>query len=147
MILITDIEDRLLRACKTLRAVPDPHRKFQSIQSPWPETVRNPEDAYGYNDQIMPRFRPSPADVSDMLVALAWARALDKKEFKLIWWRSFDDGNGHPTSFFQIGLRLGRSKDTARNRYKDAIIKCWHEANTVAFLNECSTQTAMMLHG
>lgn len=139
MISITEIEDRLLRACKTLRAVPDPHSKFQHLASQWPEVLRLPEDAYGYTEQATPRFRPSPADVGDMLTALAWARALDKREFKLVWSRSL----GY--SFFQIGLRIGKSKWTAEDRYKDAMLKCWHEANTLAFMKECSGHASMVI--
>lgn len=141
MILITDIEDRLLRACETLRAVPDPDKKFQWLNSQWPEVVRSVEDAYGYNDAPMPRFRPSPADVSDMLVALGWARPLDKKEFRLIWWRSFR------MSFKHIGFRIYKSDETARRYYKDALIKCWHQANTNEFMAECGQLANAVFHG
>jgi hypothetical protein len=123
-LLITEVERRILRACKTLRAVPDHEAKFMKIYSPWPEIKRAVEDAYGYTEATMPKFRPSPADVSDMLTALSWARAIEKREFKLVWWRSFD------ISFKHIGLRIGRSDEMARLRYKDAILKIWCVANS-----------------
>lgn len=123
-LLITDVEDRLLRACKTLRALPDKERKYQSIGNAWPDFVREVEEAYGYSDSIMPRFRPNPRDVSDCLVALRWVSGMEKREFKLVWWRSFG------VSFKHIAIRLGRSDETARLRYKDVILRAWHAANS-----------------
>lgn len=122
-ITVREVERRILRACQTLRAMPDPDRRFQWIGAAWPEVVRSAEDAYGYTDEVMPKFRPSPADVSDYLNALAWARVLNWREFKLIWWRSFD------VSFRHIGLRIHKSDETARRQYRDALLGIWHEAN------------------
>lgn len=121
-----NIERRLLRACKTLRALPDPERKYQQIHNCWPDTVRSVEDAYGYTDISFPRFKPSPADVSDMLIALAWVRGLEHDEFKLIWWRSFD------VSYRHMGNKLHRSDEFARYKYRDAMLKVWHAANRSA---------------
>lgn len=123
MITVADVERRMLRACRTLRAVPDPDRKFQWIGCVWPEVIRTVEESYGYTDEVMPRFRPTPADVSDYLTALGWARVVEWKDFKLIWWRSFE------VSFKQIGMRIGRSDETARRWYRDCILRVWHEAN------------------
>ena len=122
-LLVADVENRMLRACKTIRAIPDPDRRYQSMHNCWPEVRRNAADAYGYDQATLPRFRPSPSDVSDCLTALAWARAIPKREFKLILWRSFG------LSFRHIGIRLGRSDETARLRYRDAILRIWQEAN------------------
>lgn len=119
---VADVERRMLRACMTLRALPDKERKFQTLANSWPDTVREVSEAYGYADEIMPRFRPKPSDVSDCLTALAWARGMPKRVFKLIWWRSFG------VSFRHIGIRLGRSDETARMRYRDAILSAWYEA-------------------
>lgn len=124
-ILITDVERRVVRAFKTLRALPDPDRRFGSGSS-WPEVLQSHEDAYGYTEVAMPRFRPTHFDVGDMLTALDWVRGLSKSDCKLVWWRSFD------VSFKQIGLRLGRSDETARRRYKDVMIQIWIEANRLA---------------
>lgn len=121
LLLITEVERRVIRACKTLRAVPD--RSFEATKSAWPEVLQVHEEAYGYTEVAMPKFRPKPFDVGDMLVALDWVRVLSKKEFKIIWWRSFD------VSFRQIGIRLHRSDETARRQYKDIMLRVWHEAN------------------
>lgn len=124
---IIDVERRITRAFKTLRALPDPDRRFGSGSS-WPEVLQSHEDAYGYTEVAMPRFRPTHFDVGDMLTALDWVRCLTKSDRKLVWWRSFD------VSFKQIGLRLGRSDETARRRYRDVMIQIWIEANRLAAL-------------
>lgn len=120
---IREIERRILRACQTIRALPDPERKFFAMHNSWPEAVREAEEAYGYTEVSMPRFRPTPADVSDCLVALSWARGISKRAWRLVWWRSFG------CSFRQIGRRLGRSDETARRHYKDAVLGMWAEAS------------------
>lgn len=123
MINIIDVERRFLRSCKTLRAVPDRERRFHQVESCWPEFVRDAAEAYGYTEATMPRFRPTPYDVSDMLTALAWARPLQDHEFRMAWWRSFD------LSFGQISRRIGRSDETARRHYRDVMVKLWTSAN------------------
>ena len=134
-LLITEVESRIRRACKTLRAIPDREARFHTLHNCWPDILQSAEDAYGYTDAIPPRFRPTPADVSDMLIALAWARAVDKRDFRLVWWRSFD------ISFKHIGIRIGRSDETARCWYKDAILRIWHEANSQAASNRSGAGT------
>lgn len=121
LLIITDVERRLMRAFKTLRVLPD--RDFVNRKSVWPEVLQSHEDAYGYTEVAMPRFRPTPFDVGDMLNALDWVRGLSKNDCRLLWWRSFD------VSFRQIGIRLGRSDETARRRYRDIMIQVWHSAN------------------
>jgi hypothetical protein len=120
---IPEIERRIMRACKTIRALPDRDKRFHVVESWWPEVVRSAEEAYGYTEAAMPKFRPTPYDVSDVLNALAWARGLEKREWRMVWWRSFD------LSFRQIGRRIGRSDETARRQYRDVIIKLWGSAN------------------
>lgn len=126
---IREVERRIRRACKTLHALPDPDSKFRWIGSAWPEVVQSSADAYGYTEETMPRFRPTPADVSDYLVALSWARGIPWSEFRLVWWRSFD------ISFRHIGLRIHRSDETARNRYHDVIARIWYEADNQSARN------------
>ncbi len=120
---VPEVETRILRACKTIRVLPDPERKFQTYHSLWPEILRDAAEAYGYADIKVPKWRPQPADVSDCLTALSWARGMDRKEFKLIWWRSFE------LSFGQMAARLGRSDETARNWYRQARLRVWQAAN------------------
>jgi hypothetical protein len=122
-ILITEIEERIRRACKTIRALPDRERRFLKVESGWPDYVRDAAEAYGYNEADGPRFRPTPADVGDCLTALAWARGINKQEFRLVWLRS------HDLSFGTIGRILGKSDETARRYYRDVMVKLWGIAN------------------
>jgi len=87
--------------------------------------LQSTEDAYGYTEAALPKFRPGPEAVSDMLPALSWARGIDKPDWRLIWWRSFG------TSFRIIGFRISRSDETARRWYKDVMLKVWWNANNL----------------
>lgn len=125
-ITIDKVERRFLRACKTIRALPDLERRFLKHSNGWPEYVRDVNEAYGYGETPLPRFRPNPFDVSDALTALAWANKLQRNEWKLVEMRSFD------LSFGQIGRRIGRSDETARRNYRDVMLKIWVAANVRA---------------
>jgi hypothetical protein len=118
-----EVEQRLLTACKTIRALPDRDRRLFEVHTLWPEVVREITDAYGYTEIAYPRFRPSPADVSDCLTALEWARCLERKQFRFIWWRSYG------LSFRRIGDHIHRSDESARRYYRDAMLSCWLYAN------------------
>jgi hypothetical protein len=122
------VEHRVLRACKTIRAVPDREHRFlagfMGMHSTWKQVIREFMDAYASAD-VKVRFRPSPFEVSDCLPALEWCNVLNKNEFRMIWWRSFDN-----ISFGVIAGRIGRSDETARRRYDDAIRKVWWQAIT-----------------
>jgi hypothetical protein len=124
-----EMKARLLRACRTLRAMPDPTRKFQTLHNSWPDVVREVSESYGYTEERVPRFRPSPADVTDYLIALEWCRGLDKREFRLVWAMSYG------ISYHAIGLRLasdrGRpySETRTREMCREVLLKCWANAN------------------
>lgn len=128
VISVGDVERRIQRACKTVRVLPDKENKFLRRGQPSSaalDVVQDFMDAYSPENAVRVRFRPTPFDVSDMLTALGWCRAITKKEFRYLWWRSFDE-----VSFKTIAMRIGRSDETARARYRDALLKVWHVANT-----------------
>lgn len=130
MTTLTEIEEfseRVLCAFKTLRALPDPDARFFQYRSLWPDTTQSTEEAYGYDLARMPRFRPSPADVSDCLPILALMRGIPRREWRLIWWRSLG------FSFRGIAMRIGRSDETARCRYWDVIRKVWGNYQNVTW--------------
>lgn len=125
---VQEVERRVLRACKTVRAMPDQEWRYLRAGNPVPphwEVVRDFMDAYNPDGDVKMRFRPTPFDVSDMLPALSWCRILTKQDFRFVWWRSFDE-----VSFKTIAMRIGRSDETARQRYRDVILRVWNEANT-----------------
>ncbi len=119
---ISEVEERVLRAMKTLRSMPDKESRFQRYNNGWPQYVHDAIDAYNSVEEVDNRFKPKPFDVSDYIIALSWTRGLDKRAWNLIWWRSFD------LSFKQMGDRVGRSDETMRRRYRDAIQETWFNA-------------------
>lgn len=134
---LPSIEQRALRACKTIRALPDRETRYLRVgcSSIWRETLH---DWNAYDGEVAQaelakkvRFVPTPADVSDCLPMLEiCCQALDKREFKLIWWRSFDN-----VSFATMAARIGRSDETARRRFNEAVDKIW----LAAFRSHLST--------
>lgn len=127
-IAINDVERRFIRAIKTIHVLPEPGARFLrytgGMSSIWQNSVNNAEEAYGYTEETLPRFRPTRADVGDVLTALAWARPLEKNELRLVEWRA------RGLSHRQVAARIGRSDETARRRYLDIMLKVWLEANT-----------------
>jgi hypothetical protein len=135
---ILEVEDRILLACRTIRALPDRERKYFALHNCWPEMAALVEEAYGYTEVALPKFRPSPADVSDCLVALAWARGIPRRAWRLVWWRSFgvDTPRGFSgMSFRHMAIRVGRSDETVRRWYRDAILGIWAEANRLPIVD------------
>ena len=120
-----EVETRLLRALKTLRALPDREHKHFQVGNSMPDYLQDYVDAYNSVSALMPKFHPTPFDVSDYLTALSWARHLPAGDWKIIGWRSFD------RSFGQIGHHIGKSDETARRRYKDIITEVWCVANGI----------------
>lgn len=123
---VREVETRVLRACKTLRALPD--NEWRYLRNGAPKSAHLPVvqdfmDAYDPDGEIKTRFRPTPFDVSDCLIALKWCNVLTRQDFKFIWWRSFDE-----VSYRMIGAYIGKSDETARARYRDAILRVWGRA-------------------
>lgn len=119
------IEQRLLTAMKTIRALPDRERRFMVMKGASISYVQEYLDAYASTDVRVPMFVPTPTDVTDCLVALSWVRHVDKKSWKIMWLRSFD------FSFGLIAKYIGRSDETARRWYREGITDAWAAANGV----------------
>lgn len=118
-----EVEARLMRAMKTIRATPDKDRRFFVVKGGSPDYVREYIDAYDPSIRAEPHFVPSPSDISDCLTALSWARHLDHVEWKVMWLRSFG------FSFGLIAEYIGRSDETARRRYEGALTNAWCAAS------------------
>jgi hypothetical protein len=119
----SDVEDRILRAMKTLRALPDNERRFFVFRSGHPPHVQEQIDAYASVEATVPRFRPTPADVSGYLTSLSWVRHLPRNQWQLIWWRSFE------LSFGLMAKYTGQSDETVRRHYREAVTDAWVAAN------------------
>jgi len=116
------VEEKILRAMQTLRSVPDRERRFFIVKSSSPDYVQEYIDAYASVEAVAPKFQPSPEDVSDYLNVLMWVRHLPKSSWNILWWRSFG------LSFGLIAEYIGRSDETARTRYKEALTDAWMAA-------------------
>jgi hypothetical protein len=121
----SEVQERLAVAMKTLRALPDRERRFFVVKSTSPDYVHEYIDAYNSVDEVLPKFRPTPSDVSDCLVALSWVRHMRKEQWQILWWRSFE------LSFGVIATYIGRSDETARKRYEEAVTDAWCAANGI----------------
>lgn len=124
LISLPEVEYRLLRACKTLRALPDREAKFHIVRSYWPPTSDDPDVAYGYTEERMPKFVPKPRDVSDYLIALGWIRGIERRDFRFVWWRSFGMSFGRMADF------VHKSDERCRQLYRAVIMHAFERANT-----------------
>lgn len=118
-----EVWEKLESAMRTLRAMPDRERRFFAVKTGWPDFVHDYIDAYGAVEEYEPKFEPSPAQISEYLDALAWARHLERREWQMLWWRSFG------VSFGIIARKIGRSDEAARKRFENALTDVWIAAN------------------
>lgn len=81
---ISTVENRILRGMQTLRALPDPERRFFLVKSGYPDFVQDHMDAYAAVEATVPRFRPTPTDVSEYLTSLSWVRHLAREKWQLL---------------------------------------------------------------
>lgn len=134
-----EVETRLLRAVKTINAIPDKERRFFIQGNGMPEYVQEYVHAYAADEVKGPRFEPTPSDVDDCLTALSWMQHLEKRYRKVIKARAYG------FSYAQIGEKIGRSKQTAKNWYCDALTDVWIAANKTAIdRRKCLTHCTKM---
>lgn len=122
----TEVWTKLESAMKTLRAMPDKERRFFVVKCGWPDFAHDYMDAYAAVDAIVPRYQPTPQEVSEYLDVLAWMRHLERRDWQLLWWRSFEN-----VSFGTIAKYIGRSDETARKRFENALTDVWVAANGI----------------
>jgi hypothetical protein len=121
----SEVQTRLMRAMKTLRAIPDREKALLRLRSSSPDYI---QEAGAYNSEPAAErpFTPTPRDLSDYLTALSWTRHLHEKDWRVLWLRSFD------FSFGLIAEFIGRSDETARRRFDAIITDVWCTANNIA---------------
>jgi hypothetical protein len=121
----SEVWEKLESAMKTLRAMPDRERRFFAVKSGYPDFVRDYIDAYASVEAIAPRYQPTPQEVSEYLEILSWSRHLAQRDWKLLWWRSFGMSYGVMAEY------IGRSDETARKRFENALTDVWTAANGI----------------
>ncbi len=116
-----DVESRILTALKTLDAVADPDRRFlYGATTRWPQVERELSDVLGDADMAeargrLVRFRPTPAEVDDMLPALSLIGADEKPWLWLLRMRAYGQ------SYRQIATLRGRSDEFWRRKVRQLI--------------------------
>lgn len=112
----TQIEKRLLRGIRTLRAVPDRERAWFRQRTAWPEYVLD------YPHEANTSFKPSRSDLADYLTACGWWAGLDSTDRTIVEMHA----RGDSLEFIAWQMRL--TDDCCRNRYENAVSLCWRRA-------------------
>ena len=110
------IVDRLEQAVHTMRRMP--RVTVRGYASSWPETVREFNESYGYNQTEIRLGAPSSKYITEMDEACRWLLWLEKHEVKIIWARSA--GMRWKTISSRVSFCSIRK---AQNDYKIGIIK------------------------
>ena len=111
----------LRRAVLTHDVLPDTTAgKVAARATSWPETVKESDEAYGYEPAKRPRFRPTPRDVSNLLPVMAWICWLEQghngeRDAKIIMSRA------RRAPWWKLAQRFGRSERTVQRWYDGAV--------------------------
>lgn len=126
------VATRLIRAHKTLRVQPDPEARFQrDMKAAWPTFRQDWWHAWEtWNDQTtrakmdsdFRKFNPTPADVSDYLIALTWLKGVDRADWQFLRWDAF----GYAPSDMAIAAKCDEGE--AKRRVAAGYLGAWHEA-------------------
>jgi hypothetical protein len=79
------VADRIREAAETLRLLPN-HHPGRRYRGAWPEILRNPNEAYGY-EAIAPRPSPPKAAAIDRMdeVVMNWMGLVEPEDVRLMW--------------------------------------------------------------
>lgn len=110
-----EIEDRFEEAALTLRRLPEKDRP-RGFHSAWPEVVRDPKQAYGYDEGKPMRVVPSAAAITRMEECFDWLLWLDPEDARIVWLRAEN------MRWKQICIRAGVVRSTAWRRWVAALV-------------------------
>lgn len=110
-----EIEDRFEEAALTLRRLPEKDRP-RGFHSAWPEIVRDPKQAYGYDAGKPMRVVPSAAAITRMEECFDWLLWLDPEDARIVWLRAEN------MRWKQICIRAGVARSTAWRRWVAALV-------------------------
>lgn len=124
------------RSVLTLAAVSDPDRRFQSPpKSCLPPSVREVNEAYGWDPPKVRRFQPTARDVDRYLTVLHWLGQLSaepggERDVKLLVARAYG------TPWWKLAERFRRSEATLKRWQSGAIARLmarhWREVDLLA---------------
>ena len=110
-----EIEDRFEEAALTLRRLPERDRP-RGFHSAWPQVVRDPKQAYGYDEGKPMRVVPSAAAITRMEECFDWLLWLDPEDARIVWLRAEN------MRWKQICIRAGVVRSTAWRRWVAALV-------------------------
>ena len=110
-----EIEDRFEEAAWTLRRLPEKDRP-RGFHSAWPEVVRDPKQAYGYDEGKPMRVVPSAAAITRMEECFDWLLWLDPEDARIVWLRAEN------MRWRQVCIRAGCVRSTAWRRWVAALV-------------------------
>jgi len=84
---VDELRDRLADAADTLRRLPKPKGLERSLQSPWPDMLRD-WLAYGWDRTQVRRAAPTPQAITRLDECLAWLHILSPTQRMVLWARA-----------------------------------------------------------
>jgi len=87
LVTVEYLRDRLADAADTLRRLPKPRGLERSLQSPWPDMLRD-WLAYGWDRTQVKRAAPSPQAITRLDEVLAWLHLLSPTQRMVLWARA-----------------------------------------------------------
>ncbi|MGH1350755.1 MAG: DUF6362 family protein [Methyloligellaceae bacterium] len=126
---LNEIEQRIIRAYKTLRSLPDREAGWLRVKSNWPEVLREYSDLVGAEPiDYIETFKPTPYDLDDMLIALGWLTRINKRPALRQKYQRVFLLRSLGFSWYTVGGRMNVHETTIMRWRKDAIILAWRVA-------------------
>jgi Domain of unknown function (DUF6362) len=109
------LRDRFLDAADTLRRLPKPKEfKGSSLQSPWPDTIKE-WLAYASSETHVKRAAPSPEAITRLDEVLGWLHELTPDQRMIIWARA-EGITWRRIEFLDRQVRRGRGRQDRQLR-------------------------------
>ena len=129
---VEEIRGRLADAADTLRRLPKPPGLERSLQSPWPDTLRE-WLSYGYDRTQVKRSAPSPQAIDRLDEVLLWISPahLTSQQRMILWAREGEHMRWRRIAFLdaQVHRRPGRSERWLRTIKSDAEARILNRLN------------------
>ncbi len=110
-----EVADWFEEAAQTLLNLPPVG--VQGCLSNWPDFVQEVWDAYGWNDIVLNRIRPSARAIDRLDQVIEWTQWLEFDERKILWLRAAG------VKWKRICTELGISRTSAHNKYSFACVR------------------------
>jgi len=129
---VEEVRERLADAADTLRRLPKPQGLERSLQSPWPDTLRE-WLAYGYDRTQVRRSAPTPQAIDRLDEVLEWISPahLTASQRMILWAREGEHMRWARIEFLDQQMHRGRPRKTRQLQN----IKADAEARILSRLN------------